>query len=1118
MRGGAVPDLACRKRLRSCDSAKNKMVQSDGDEKERKKMQNGDSKVKNRKESAVSLDKEEKKMEQKKRKLNSNNMNNKAKTRSDSHVMDERMLNCGNKGKSQKLSSALSEKEKKKKRLNNANGNKKIRTDDDKEEEEKMRNYHSKIKRRKVSTSSFEKGKKRARLHNTSGAKKIQVTKDDNEEEMWNCDSKVRGGKVSATSVQKERKKKRPNNTSREKKVQIDADEKGKKKKTQNGQNKVKSRKASTPSIEKEKKKKKKMVSSGGVVKENKMQPSKSMETKMRSAGKQKKGDVPSDVSKEKKISKEKKTETLNDSCRKRKMEEPPTLFKKVKKMQINDNGKKKVHSGKLKNEKICGCGNNENKKTTLFSFFKVVGDNFEEFLSLPPIMVSKLENLTNHYVYLEDSEGKRSEVKLSVLGGSLAFCHGWNSFVSEHLIKWGDFLLFEYTAKSTFSVRVFGRDSRERLTFNIEGKRKGVWEKQTRSNRSSDDLISLDGNEDKDGEHCISGEYARSKEPETQKKTLKDHVAVDTIEDLKRVECEPGPSVAPDKKDGNVINGQRNTKGISPFPQKTKGISPLRSKKNTIIEILDSASPVDENEGTVTPTASNADSDTHHVTVNTNEYHKKVQSGVGHGPSLLQDDKKGFLPSGQCGTKCISPTCSKEITRILITDAATSTQENDGVKLTTYSHHNEDKHMSIQSEPEATTPANCIELHNLDEDVRGKQGINSIQLESTTAVDKYQNNSKMNLNENACRKYEAPVGFRCLEKWRKGIVSGNAALDGASLMRPESTQKTDSKLVDNYGAIGQNPIRKSLSSGCTSAYVKPIFIVPFQNPSSPDRVSKCEHSGTEINHNSNRQGAAFQLQTKDEQLRPVGGGVCSQRNNSPECANYVAAGNCGAVGLDAVGSEGTFACVESVLTMPVEKHSSLDRISKCGSSQPEIDHHVEVKGTIVQLETNMDMVEPLESTVNSQSDHTPVCTNHVVSCQPEHHFSEQEDRKSTNCVTQVALLPVKDDILEFDDRSSLKINLQFCIPNTTQKWLELPRSLSSAVRQTRQDRNVVMLKDPMKRLWPVFYHENAVFVGFTAGWKDFVAANNLQIGDLCELFKEPDEGEPVYSVQITKS
>jgi hypothetical protein len=38
--------------------------------------------------------------------------------------------------------------------------------------------------------------------------------------------------------------------------------------------------------------------------------------------------------------------------------------------------------------------------------------------------------------------------------------------------------------------------------------------------------------------------------------------------------------------------------------------------------------------------------------------------------------------------------------------------------------------------------------------------------------------------------------------------------------------------------------------------------------------------------------------------------------------------------------------------------------------------------------------------------------------------------------VTPAVLLPVKDEILELDDHSVLKTNLQFCIPSTTQTWL----------------------------------------------------------------------------------
>ncbi|URE49401.1 hypothetical protein MUK42_33591, partial [Musa troglodytarum] len=46
--------------------------------------------------------------------------------------------------------------------------------------------------------------------------------------------------------------------------------------------------------------------------------------------------------------------------------------------------------------------------------------------------------------------------------------------------------------------------------------------------------------------------------------------------------------------------------------------------------------------------------------------------------------------------------------------------------------------------------------------------------------------------------------------------------------------------------------------------------------------------------------------------------------------------------------------------------------------------------------------------------------------------------------------------------------------------------------------RNIVTLRDPFDRLWPVMYHESIEFIGFANGWKDFTIANNIQQGNLC--------------------
>lgn len=152
-----------------------------------------------------------------------------------------------------------------------------------------------------------------------------------------------------------------------------------------------------------------------------------------------------------------------------------------------------------------------------------------------------------------------------------------------------------------------------------------------------------------------------------------------------------------------------------------------------------------------------------------------------------------------------------------------------------------------------------------------------------------------------------------------------------------------------------------------------------------------------------------------------------------------------------------------------------------------------------------MEQMGPMES-IGCRQERTniPASANRAVERQTEHHFFRQGDTKSSNPVPLV--LPVKVEVSELDDHPVLKANLQFVVPSSAQTRLELPDPLSSAVgRKRRLDRNIVMLKDPMKRLWPVFYHETSLFVGFTGGWKSFVAANKLQTGDLCVLLKDLD-------------
>ncbi|CAN6252199.1 unnamed protein product [Urochloa humidicola] len=967
--GGAAPDMTYRKRLRSRGRVVIE-IHSDDDE-EGNEMRGGVSEVKSRKTSSNTAVLEKGKGKQKE----GGTSRNKNMMADDQDKGEKTTIGNGhNKVMSRKKACPSNANKKKKMQIcggkagtNRCNWDHKLKNGKESPTLSEKKNKEMMNKTHKEMCAADSKGRKilndrnrvqKSREVSTAFFRKQQS--DEEEEEVWNCSSKVKNRKVAMTFSEGEKRKKRPKYTNTEKETA-----------------------ALTPAV-----------------KEKRMSPSESTEMHYNPNGR----NVPSNVSKEKKMD-----TSSGSNHKKRKREEPHSLLKNKKKVQCNASDKK-IHHGEVHEKKICGSDKEKNRQAP-FAFFKFIYNYFEEYLLIPPTVAPKLEDLTNHHLYLEDSEKRHSKVRLSVVNGSLAFHQGWDVFVSDHLIKLGEFVLFERIAREIISVRIFGIDCCERLSF--------------------------------------------KKEP-------------------KRIEHGLGSGSSPqDNNNGNLISQQC----------KTKDASLPRSKEKTVILIPDSGTSA-HNEAILNLTTSDADS-THHVPVNTNKYPKRVQSGVGN------------LPDGDCGTKYISPSCSevKTCSEIIVTDAALLTPENDG---------------RVGYE---------LEVHDLDEELIRKQGIKSIPLDSITAVEKHQNQSETNVSQNFYRKYEAPGGFRCLEKWNKGTVNSLAALDGNVLIEPENTRKTGIKLVDGYGSIGLNNGNECFYSESNLTCILPVLTMPVKEPSSSDRISTYRHSITEIDHSINEKGgASVQIETQGEQLEPVGSIVNSQRNNIPVSANTVVLGKYGAQ-LNPAGPEGTCAFVESMLTVPVETPLSPDGKSKCGSSRTEIDHNVNGKGTIVQLETKMDQVLPVGSSVCNQSSNMAMYANHVVAHMSEYDFSTQEGRNSTNCVTLESSLPMKDKILELDD-ALLKSSLQLCVPDTTRKWLKLPKSLPGAVKQRRLDGKVVRLKDPMKRSWPVLYQKNPVFVGFTSGWKYFVAANNIQAGDLCDLIKEPDdddEAAPVYSVVIRR-
>ncbi|XP_020111367.1 B3 domain-containing protein Os02g0598200-like isoform X2 [Ananas comosus] len=103
---------------------------------------------------------------------------------------------------------------------------------------------------------------------------------------------------------------------------------------------------------------------------------------------------------------------------------------------------------------------------STPHSFFRVMLGNFQDIMFIPPKFGRTINDLIGEIVYLEDSEGNSSEVKICTINGSLAFQQGWREFVLDHSIETGEFLVFQHISRSLFSVKIYSISACERVHF----------------------------------------------------------------------------------------------------------------------------------------------------------------------------------------------------------------------------------------------------------------------------------------------------------------------------------------------------------------------------------------------------------------------------------------------------------------------------------------------------------------------------------------------------------------------------------------------------------------------------------------------------------------------------
>ncbi|XP_020252193.1 uncharacterized protein LOC109829509 isoform X2 [Asparagus officinalis] len=115
-------------------------------------------------------------------------------------------------------------------------------------------------------------------------------------------------------------------------------------------------------------------------------------------------------------------------------------------------------------------------------SFFKIMLGDFKRFLHIPLKLTKTIGCSDKQTVILRDSTGQSWRVKLSVVDGRLAFCEGWDDFVLDHSINYGQFIVLKLIEKFVFRVRIFGLSTCEIIDFDEKRntKRTGIKRKTT--------------------------------------------------------------------------------------------------------------------------------------------------------------------------------------------------------------------------------------------------------------------------------------------------------------------------------------------------------------------------------------------------------------------------------------------------------------------------------------------------------------------------------------------------------------------------------------------------------------------------------------------------------------
>ncbi|KAI9111211.1 hypothetical protein K1719_017822 [Acacia pycnantha] len=99
-------------------------------------------------------------------------------------------------------------------------------------------------------------------------------------------------------------------------------------------------------------------------------------------------------------------------------------------------------------------------------SFFRVLVREYTAKLRIPPLFVSRFSSLTPKTVVLFCSSERSWMVDIEEEDNTqLYFKRGWNTFVEDNALEFGDFIVFKFDGNSTFKAKIYEKSYLRRKT-----------------------------------------------------------------------------------------------------------------------------------------------------------------------------------------------------------------------------------------------------------------------------------------------------------------------------------------------------------------------------------------------------------------------------------------------------------------------------------------------------------------------------------------------------------------------------------------------------------------------------------------------------------------------------